>query len=252
MRYHKITGEIEVLTGLHIGCKVDSAKIGSFDNAVVRMKKFIDDMEVDIPYIPGSSLKGKMRYLIEKNLGLLHFRDPSQPYVGLPTIIKNARPKSFHESLIVNLFGTPEERWQFGPTRLLFRDSLINANQERKFITGEFRTEIKTEAAIQRDTGHSYQPRPIERVPAGIKFDMEMILRTIDEKDEGNLEKYIELIKLGLYLIELDYIGGGGSRGSGKVRFNNIKIDDKEISIKEEIKLSEIKRERYEVIPNSK
>jgi CRISPR-associated protein Csm3 len=64
MGYSKllIKGEIEVVTGLHIGGSSSYSAIGAVDSPVVR------DSVTGNPIIPGSSLKGKMRALLQKNL----------------------------------------------------------------------------------------------------------------------------------------------------------------------------------------
>lgn len=52
---YKISGQIKLETGLHIGGDEGVIEIGGNDNPIVR------DISTGNPYIPGSSLKGKMR-----------------------------------------------------------------------------------------------------------------------------------------------------------------------------------------------
>ncbi|WP_297499767.1 type III-A CRISPR-associated RAMP protein Csm3, partial [Thermococcus sp.] len=54
-----IRGRIKALTGLHIGSQRDVSEIGGIDNPVIK------DPHTGLPYIPGSSLKGKLRSLFE-------------------------------------------------------------------------------------------------------------------------------------------------------------------------------------------
>ena len=61
-------GKISTQTGLHIGGSKASLKIGGMDNEVL---KTIDNK----PYIPGSSLKGKLRSLLAKAEGSLFFSE---------------------------------------------------------------------------------------------------------------------------------------------------------------------------------
>ncbi len=61
--YVKITGGIEALTGLHIGGTADSIDKGGIDNPVIK------NPVTNEPYIPGSSLRGRIRALLEKKTG---------------------------------------------------------------------------------------------------------------------------------------------------------------------------------------
>lgn len=56
-----IKGELVCETGLHIGGSNDNIDIGGTDNVIIR------DVVSDLPFIPGSSLKGKLRSLFELN-----------------------------------------------------------------------------------------------------------------------------------------------------------------------------------------
>ena len=57
VRIYTITGTIETVTGLHIGAGKDSIEIGGMDNPVIKHPHTGEH------YIPGSSLKGKVRSL---------------------------------------------------------------------------------------------------------------------------------------------------------------------------------------------
>ena len=58
-----ITGTIQVVTGLHIGAGNSEMHIGGTDNPVIK------NILTNEPYIPGSSLKGKMRSLLQLYTG---------------------------------------------------------------------------------------------------------------------------------------------------------------------------------------
>ena len=204
-----IEGEIEVLTGLHIGAGNDEIKIGGTDNPVVR------DPVRNEPYIPGSSLKGKMRSLIE-----LYFGRISKD--GTPW--QNWRDEK--GKLICKLFGisgaeADEIEGGIAPTRLSFYDLYLLNVEQLKEKVGALLTEDKAEVSINRISGTGKNPRHTERVPAGAVFEFKLTMKIFEGDNE---EEMIETIKKGLRLIELDSLGGNGSRGYGKVRFKNISI----------------------------
>ncbi|MBC8462229.1 MAG: type III-A CRISPR-associated RAMP protein Csm3, partial [Deltaproteobacteria bacterium] len=95
-----ITGEIHALTGLHIGGGAEGVSIGGIDNIVVR------DTLTQEPYIPGSSLKGKMRSLSEKLANL-----PQNQSIGsgvrIHTCEKNEEYQNCH---VCHIYGLPGER----------------------------------------------------------------------------------------------------------------------------------------------
>jgi len=81
-------------------------------------------------------------------------------------------------------------------------------------------TEVKYEAAIDRVTSAA-TPRPMERVPAGTCFeDLEMIFSVYDP---GDLNRFVHVLEA-MQLLQDDYLGGLGSRGSGKLVFENLSI----------------------------
>lgn len=204
--------DIRAITGLHIGGSSSSLEIGGVDNPVIR------DVITQEPYIPGSSLKGKIRSQLEKAMGA-----KQNTSVG-PAKIHTCKTKSDYETCdICQIFGAPGETEATFPTRLVVRDvpmtlasveSLKNANTDMAF------TELKTEVAIDRVTSAA-SPRNIERVPAGTVFGpSEVVFSLFDSTDDHLFKRFIE----GLQLLEDDYLGGSGSRGSGKVCFENIEV----------------------------
>jgi len=90
--------------------------------------------------------------------------------------------------------------------------------------------EAKTEVAINRITGTAQGGalRTIERVPAGVVFDLHIVLKNYEKSDEDNLE----IIKKGLKLLENDALGGSGSRGSGRIEFFDLQVDGASIDLK--------------------
>jgi CRISPR-associated protein Csm3 len=189
-----ISGELEVLTGLHIGGSSTSMNIGEVDLSVIKSPQ--DGM----PIIPGSSLKGKLRSLLAKLEGSKSIEEDSED--------------------ICNIFGWPEKRKTKEKdtyiTRIIVRDSFLSKPKEisKWEKEGKF-TEIKWENTIDR-VNSSANPRQLERVPKGAKFRYEMIL-DVYEGEEG---KYKPLIEKAMNLLEDDYLGGSGSRGYGKIKFH--------------------------------
>ncbi len=211
-----IKGRIVTKTGLHIGGSSLGLQIGGADKVVVR------NPVTNLPYIPGSSLKGKMRSLLEKSLGLIV---PEKNQKGEWEGKLCADPNQD----MVQLFGSAADVGadanldNLAPTRLTVRDAhLLN---EEKLAAAEntdmYCTEIKTEVSIDRLTSAA-NPRNFERVPAGAEFALDMVvdIYNIDEDGEpSRAETFINLIRQGLTLVEDDYLGGQGTRGYGQVSF---------------------------------
>lgn len=216
-------GRIRVETGLHIGAGDTEMHIGGTDNPVVKHPFTFE------PYIPGSSLKGKVRSLLELRSGLMTNTK------GKPLSIKalkksDGEAKDYGEA-IIKLFGTSgaeeEELHNYGPSRLSFSDCMLTTNCRDKARKGEIvLTEIKSENSINRITGTAENPRFTERVPAGVEFTFHITMKIFEGDDADKLEsKLLE----GLKLVEYDALGGSGSRGYGRVKFI---FDDSEINEK--------------------
>ena len=191
-----IEGTIVIKTGMHIGGSSDFSAIGAVDSPVVR------DTLTRLPLIPGSSLKGKMRYLLAKELN--------------NGILKN-EPNNDQDE-ILRLFGSSEKD-KIRRARLKFNDiKLSNLSELVTFNVSS--TEVKFENTIDRETAVA-TPRQIERVIAGSKFDFEIFYNLDDIKE---VEKDFENIKQGFDLLEFDYLGGHGTRGSGRIAFENLSV----------------------------
>ncbi len=215
----RIKGHILTVTGLHIGATNASMSIGGIDAAVVR------NPLTRQPYIPGSSLKGKMRSLLEKVEGKV--TKESNNLAGELFITDITNP-------IAKIFGvTPEDvRKQNQPeqpvSRLIVRDCPLNKESADRLLASKDTdmpyTEVKTEVVIDRITSAA-TPRQLERVPAGAIFEMEMILNVYDGDDET---MFLNKIFEGLVLVQNDYLGGKGSRGSGQVKISVTELKKKE------------------------
>lgn len=207
--------EMELITGLRIGDSKESTEIGGVDAPVVRRK---DNQQ---PYIPGSSMKGKIRCLLELAYGI------------------NAESKCKNEGHIVQeLFGASEnsdKKLPNIPSRLIVRDSYLTGEWAEKLKNSEFTdmpyTEIKAENKINRLTGTADSPRFFERIQAGAKFEVEFVINIFEGDDEKAL---IDLLENGIKLLEMDYLGGSGSRGYGQVKFTITDKSDKNIKVEEQ------------------
>lgn len=229
-----IKGIITVKTGLHIGGTSNTIEIGGMDNPII-----INPVTKE-PYIPGSSLKGKMRSLLEWKLGKIELEGKK---LGEPYHF-NKNDKDNHP--ISRIFGTTDDEAKLGPTRLIVRDAFIDESykkakkDEKPDFTWNDMIEEKTENAINRITAKA-TPRPIQRVVTGTEFSFEIVYRVFDMGDDGNIDKeFFKYVLDGLKLIEMDALGGSGSRGCGKVE---IKVKDKENNLKS---LSEVSPEQFQ------
>lgn len=186
-----INTRIEVLTGLHIGGSDDSVEIGGIDNPVIKIAT-----KKGQPYIPGSSLKGKIRSLLEQ-------------IAGSAKVGGNER--------INNLFGYSADNL---PSKIIVRDAYLDAisaeELEKNDLLDMPYTENKWENTIDRVRGIAEHPRQAERVPVGAKFNAQFILNIWKEGEEADL---LGLLKKGMKALEADYLGGSGSRGYGQIKF---------------------------------
>lgn len=193
-----LCGEIEVVTGLHIGGSEGFSAIGAIDSPVVR------DSVTRLPMIPGSSLKGKIRTLIARDLNDNAFVEHSKDNIK-----------------IRRLFGSSKDE-KLKRSRLIFSDCIMTLENRQEIINAGAMsvTEAKFENTINRATGVA-NPRQIERVVRGAKFPFELIYEVIEPTE---ITEDFETLSQGLKLLQYDYIGGHGSRGYGKVKFNNLEL----------------------------
>lgn len=218
-----------VKTGLHIGSGDDKVQIGGVDSSVIK------DPITKLPYIPGSSLKGKIRCLLEtesenftneelvknnndgeKNEALNKYFGANNAYKKKMDALNEEKKKKKEETIDYE-----------SPTRIIFRDLTLSEeyefNREKKnfkkdFLEGRITTEFKSEISIDRKKGTvtSAGPRTIERVPPQVVFEGDILIRYYDDNELKEIKK---VLKEGLELLKNDYLGGSGSRGYGAVDY---------------------------------
>ncbi len=223
----KITGKIELLSGLHIGSGNTEIHIGGTDNPVI--KNPINQQ----PYIPGSSIKGKMRSLLEWHSGLVG--DTNGSPVTFKDIAKLDKAKQLQAKQIIKLFGGAPDNdikdellTEIGPTRLAFWDCALAEDWVKDMDAKSLMlTETKMENSIDRIKGTAENPRNTERVPATALFDFNLTVRVHDNEND-----VLDTLLTGLKLLERTGLGGSGSRGYGKIKFNQLKQDDTDIQDK--------------------
>lgn len=197
MKKIKIETSITLITGLHIGGNSDNVEIGGIDTPVIKLAS-----KDNTPYIPGSSLKGKMRCLLEQVAGA--------PQIGL-------------DAKVNNLFGITENKannTNNQPSKIIVRDAMLSEESKKMLLDCDNLdmpyTENKFENVIDRVKGIAQHPRQMERVPAGAVFNAEFIINIWDDDKE---EELMALFEKGIHLLENDYLGGSGSRGYGQIKF---------------------------------
>ena len=198
----RFSGTIELESGLHIGGGDAFAAIGAADSTIVR------DAVTNMPVIPGSSLKGKMRTLL------------ARAYNEQVAVTPND-----DDERITRLFGASSGYGKDGkcplPARLIFRDSILTNGGELLERGADSYTEVKFENTINRVTAVA-NPRQIERAIRMSRFNFELIYDVVEEDE---VEEDLDTILAGFRLLELDYLGGNGSRGYGKIKFDGLRAE---------------------------
>ncbi|QDA31339.1 type III-A CRISPR-associated RAMP protein Csm3 [Thermococcus indicus] len=228
-----VRGRIKAVTGLHIGSQRDISEIGGIDNPVIK------DPHTGLPYIPGSSLKGRLRALFEvfvnSQLEGMKERYPVlskySPGSCRPTNQENCG-KFFNRRInkgwihicpdydsalncpVCRLFGASGNESNF-PSRVIVRDAFLTEEWVERWKSGEELTEAKIEVGIDRVTSQA-NPRTNERVVAGTEFEFEIIYN-VERLDHW--EDDVRNLLTAMALLEDSYLGGSGSRGYGKVEF---------------------------------
>jgi len=213
----KIRLRVTVLTGLHIGGSKENVEIGGIDNIVEKLRVFRPGYTVngrseflDVPYIPGSSLKGKLRSLaewIEKNSGGEIIALSNE---GKPCVCGSCR--------VCRLFGVYQAKNITEPVRLRVDDfypTRETIEMWERVLEGGY-VEMKTENMINRVRGVAEHPRHTERVIAGSEFEGNITLRLFERDGDGG--ELVNLLRTVLEMLEDDYLGGSGSRGYGRVK----------------------------------
>lgn len=194
----EISGVIESLTGLHIGGGSQFAAIGAVDSVVIK------DIQDDLPMIPGSSLKGKLRSLLSKQLSA------------------GELPKGHNQDddRIKRLFGHAESK-NPKTSRIYFSDIFMSEESREELENSDMdATEIKFENTITRSTGVA-NPRQIERAIKGISYNMSLIYNI---ENESEIEEDFKLLKMAFKLLQYDYLGANGSRGYGRVEIKELDV----------------------------
>ena len=225
-KYEEIAGVIHCLSGVRIGGNNNVIEIGTIDNPIIR------NPITNHPYLPGSSLKGKMRSSLELILRRLTTGKDG----------KTLGPCSCGKCVVCKLFGSGDSKSTFEPSRLIFRDCPLTQESAQTLQTaaqnsGVFFAEIKPGVRMNRATNTVAQGAffNFERVPEGTEFDFELVLRLYGDLDDDKARAdYRKTIAQGLCLIEKEGIGGKISAGYGKVRFDRLKWDGKDWDFRSE------------------
>ncbi len=274
----KVISELVIKTGIHIGGGGEKLEIGGLDKPVIR-----DPITLH-PYLPGSSIKGKLRSILERleakpvnrKGGSGTYRYESDDLEDGYTEIENTTPIKFmgaRRCPVSRIFGSTgancwiktsivteqglesvnnspkprrdlegdEEfklvRGRNSPARLIVRDCHLvetSATELEDVDTGLYMTEWKFENGLDRVTAAA-NPRQVERVPKGARFNFEMIYTVETESAEPNNSDEInqafadannDLRNLlrALLILEDDALGGHGSRGYGNVKFEMLQF----------------------------
>jgi CRISPR-associated protein Csm3 len=210
-----IEGTIEVVTGMHIGGSDAFSAIGAVDKPVIK------DSRTQEPIIPGSSLKGKLRTLLARSLSqTICLPKPNEDVVA-----------------IRRLFGSSEEKALLR-SRLIFSDCYLNEASKAELAKTGGATEVKFENSIDRRTAIA-NPRQIERVVRGAKFDLRIVY---DVQEASELLEDFTNLAQAFQLLEMDYLGGHGTRGSGRVKLCDLTVTatDEQISGEQLAQLEDI------------
>jgi len=213
-KYIGIEARLKCKSGLHIGGSKDDIEIGGLDNPVIR-----DPLD-KMPFIPGSSLKGKLRSMLE-------YRYCSQEIARYGEPCGCGKP----ECAVCRIFGPHKNpRHGLGPTRIIVRDARLTDESQKELEKGlevdALYTGTKQEVSIDRNTGTASRagPRPVEFVPKGAAFNLNISLRVFEGDDEPRIVGYV---KEALDMLQQDYIGGSGTRGYGWVEVQDLKVSNK-------------------------
>jgi CRISPR-associated protein Csm3 len=203
-----LSGHLECETGLHIG-EESMLEIGGVNNPIIKSPT------TGYPYVPGSSIKGKMRSLMEWDEGC----------VEDDGAVHTCTDEAAVECTVCRVFGTPAETdAKTGPTRLSVRDAYpTNGTIElwKELNTELPYTEVKSENTINRVTSEA-NPRKLERVPKESKFEYELVYGVYDLGNGGKTDlDNLAAVERALFLLEDSALGGSGTRGSGKVTFHD-------------------------------
>lgn len=224
-----IKGRIVAETGLHIGGSKASLDIGGVDLNVIKTPH-------GAPFIPGSSLKGKLRSMLARTEGSIAV---NKREAGQQELSDENFP------YILQIFGSSGDADgdKSEVTRLVVRDAFLDTRhfnakfkeKERAELDFDF-SYVKWENTINRRTGTAQHPRQLERVPAGAEFEFELVYdeyndasNNYENEDKTLLAKHQWAIETAMDLLRDDYLGGQGSRGYGQISFKNVTVVKRQI-----------------------
>lgn len=214
-KHIEVSATMMVQSGLRIGAGGSSLEIGGLDNPILRHPITRQ------PYVPGSSLKGKLRSLLEVNkFRIGNFLEPRA----------TSGPCGCGGCVVCRLFGCGDVRNASEPTRLIFRDCLMLESSikelEPLLSEGVFYSEVKAEVTMDRTSGKVGQagPRSMDRIAAGTRLGVSVTIRVLEGDKEDEMK---EALAHALRLLEAEGLGGSVSRGYGQVKFEDMKWDDK-------------------------
>lgn len=214
-KHIEVSATMMVQSGLRIGAGGSSLEIGGLDNPILRHPVTRQ------PYVPGSSLKGKLRSLLEVNkFRIGNFLEPRA----------TSGPCGCGGCVVCRLFGCGDVRNASEPTRLIFRDCLMLESSikelEPLLSEGVFYSEVKAEVTMDRTSGKVGQagPRSMDRIAAGTRLGVSVTIRVLEGDKEDEMK---EALAHALRLLEAEGLGGSVSRGYGQVKFEDMKWDDK-------------------------
>jgi CRISPR-associated protein Csm3 len=249
-----VTGKIKAETGLFMGGSTVGLDIGGVDSAVIK------DSEAK-PYIPGSSLKGKMRSLSEKDEGLA--TDENRVWVVKPDE-KGKKGISIHlcdeeDCKICNIFGRTNGDFpkidnsmtnrisrenvtikSTTPTRLIVRDCHFI---EESLIPDDIRKDLHDQEEIKKALEDVKKRLDLEWTQVKFENVIDRItsaanprqMERVPEGAEFEFEMIYNVFNesdksnlkdvfMAMELVEHDYLGGSGSRGYGKVKFKDMGV----------------------------
>ncbi|GMV36331.1 MAG: CRISPR type III-associated RAMP protein Csm3 [Fimbriimonadales bacterium] len=217
--YVALNARMKVLNGLRVGSGAETMEIGALDNPIIR-HPFSRQ-----PYIPGSSLKGKLRSLLEIK-GITTTNHPAKPQ-------RRQGPCGCGKCVVCWLFGSGDVRNTAEPTRLIFRDAFLTAQHRDKLSSlleqGVLYSETKSEVVMDRVTGKvaSVGPRTMDRIMAGTELDLCISIRVFEGDD---VEEIKEVLIAALKMLHRDTLGGSGTRGYGWVGFPKVVFGSEDIT----------------------
>jgi CRISPR-associated protein Csm3 len=222
---------------------------------------------LEVPYIPASSLKGRMRSLLELAFNLpLHTTD-GKIYLHMRVAGQKVEDPDPY-CPIDNVFGSPAIDFNrlsdqgvdylfncWAPTRAIFRDlypseryikELCKSKGDCSYITLDDFVEEKWENRIDRVTSTA-DPRNLLRLRPGVEFsggitflvfDLDVCPRKECEEKSAYRDKvgglpakfYLETLLKGFELVEATYLGASGTRGYGQVKFKELQAEFKPIA----------------------